>query len=448
MSNHSHTSSRIVIVGGGISGLSIAARLAQAGLPVTVLEASQLGFEASTRNQGWLFSGAWFAPQQPELARMCYESLEHTLRFCPECVEPDCGQMVYLVENPETEVCRWTSAWSAAGIAYEGLTSKALFERFPHMAISRARAAFQLPDRAIRTELLLRQLAAAAEKAGAEIRTGTSVIRLIQQEQAVQGVQTNHGETMHARLVILAGNAKGGFLHPGFGTEAVGAQQAVALVVLKTHLVAVRPEISRWPLCVVDAGGFNHIPHPPASVFGSNRWLTVRDAEDEQTSAAEIKRIWGHVRRLFPDVRREEHAVREWSGTTVQAMHVDQVEPGRAPLPTVVDHQRENPPLANLLSVFPGRASLWPYLAELAQGAVLEKLQPVETQIANPPWGTAGAHWHAPEIRPTQNDVLYHCQRCGRVLAQDPPLPAPFCCGGIMASVECSRRRPQQCIDC
>ena len=58
-----HTSSRIVIVGGGISGLSIAARLAQAGMPVTLLEASHLGFGASTRNQGWLFSGAWFAPE-------------------------------------------------------------------------------------------------------------------------------------------------------------------------------------------------------------------------------------------------------------------------------------------------------------------------------------------------------------------------------------------------
>jgi glycine/D-amino acid oxidase-like deaminating enzyme len=47
-----HRSQRIVIVGGGVAGLAIAARLAQAGLPVTVLEASRLGQGATTRNQG------------------------------------------------------------------------------------------------------------------------------------------------------------------------------------------------------------------------------------------------------------------------------------------------------------------------------------------------------------------------------------------------------------
>ncbi len=53
-----HTSARIVIVGGGIAGLSTAVRLTQAGFPITVLEASRMGGGASTRNQGWLHSGA------------------------------------------------------------------------------------------------------------------------------------------------------------------------------------------------------------------------------------------------------------------------------------------------------------------------------------------------------------------------------------------------------
>ena len=52
---------RVIVVGGGFAGLSIAARLSQTGLPVTLLEATQLGFESSTRNQGWLHSGALHA---------------------------------------------------------------------------------------------------------------------------------------------------------------------------------------------------------------------------------------------------------------------------------------------------------------------------------------------------------------------------------------------------
>ncbi|MEX0704345.1 MAG: FAD-dependent oxidoreductase [Planctomycetales bacterium] len=392
MAQHFHTSSRIVIVVVVVSGLSIAVRLAQADLPVTVLEASQLGAAASTRNQGWLYSGAWFAPEQPDLARMCHESMQQTLRFCPDCVEPECGPMVYLAENSETDSSRWTSAWSAAAIPYERLSPETLLERFPDLAISRAGEAFELPDRAIRTELLLRRLADAAQRAGAEVRTGTPVARLIHRGDSIQGVETRQGEVLPARLVILAGNARGGFLHPGFGVEPIGTQREVVLVALKTHLAAVRPEISRSPLCVIDADGFNHLPHPPVSVFGSNRWLSVRDAEDERPDTAEIERLWDHVGRLFPHVRREERTVHEWSGTTVQAMHVDQIEPGQAPLPTVIDHEQESVPLANLISVFPGRASLWPHLAEEAQQVALNKLQSFNTPVAVPPWGTPIAH--------------------------------------------------------
>jgi glycine/D-amino acid oxidase-like deaminating enzyme len=382
-----HTSKRIVVVGGGIAGLSIAARVAQAGLPVTVLEASHVGVGASTRNQGWLYSGAWFAPDQPDLARMCYESLQQTVRFSPECLEPGCGSMVHLISEARTDPGRWTSAWNATGIPYEALAPAALFERFPGLAISQARHAFELPDRAIRSDLLLRRLAAAAEQAGAEIRPGTAVTRLIQKGDSVQGVRTIHGETIPARLVILAGNVAGGFLFPGFGAEAVGSQAEVALVVVKTHLVAVRPGIAEWPLCVVDAEGFNHIPHPPNSVLGINRFVPVSHGDDEQMIPNEVERLWNSMRRFFPDFRRDDHTVIEWAGNTVQAMHVDQIEAGRAPRPTIVDHERESPTVTNLLSAFPGRSSLWPQLAELARQAVLQKLDPIQTRVATPPWG-------------------------------------------------------------
>ena len=67
-SNSKTPSRRIVIVGGGVSGLSIAVRLSQSGLPVTLLESGRLGHAASTKNQGWLYSGAWYAPRQRDLA--------------------------------------------------------------------------------------------------------------------------------------------------------------------------------------------------------------------------------------------------------------------------------------------------------------------------------------------------------------------------------------------
>ena len=71
----------VVIIGGGFSGLAIASVLSRQQIPVTVLEAESLGARASTSNQGWLYSGAWFAPRQTALAHTCYEALQKTIRF-------------------------------------------------------------------------------------------------------------------------------------------------------------------------------------------------------------------------------------------------------------------------------------------------------------------------------------------------------------------------------
>jgi hypothetical protein len=104
-----------------------------------------------------------------------------------------------------------------------------------------------------------------------------------------------------------------------------------------------------------------------------------------------LERLRTLVANLYPRCRFEEHQLDEWAGTTVQAMHVDQVEPGLAPMPTVIDHEREPPCLSNLLSVFPGRASLWPQLAEATRLVVLDKLKVESPPKAMPPWAIDSA---------------------------------------------------------
>lgn len=401
MRSPSHTSRRVLIVGGGISGLSTAVRLAQSGLPVTVLEASRIGHGASTRNQGWLYSGGWFALQQPELARMCYESLRRTLLYFPECVEPGHSGMGYLFDRPDTPVDEWAAAWKKAGIPVHELPRSWLKDRFAESAAPEVRQAFLLPDRSIRSDLLLYRLAEEAENAGAEVRTATPVSALIRNGDCVEGLVTGTGETIPARLVILAGNASGLTLLPWPDHTEPGAQSEHELVALKTHLVAVRPEADSWPFCVVDADGFNHLPHGSTSVFGTGRWFFVADGRDEGVMPGEIDRLWERIGHYMPGLDRRRREIVEWAGTTVQAMHVEQVEPGRIPWPTVIDHEQELPATHNLISLFPGRASLWAELAEAARKTVLEKVEGPSHRVASPPWtfpsaGESGCHPPSP----------------------------------------------------
>src|SRR5262245_13190396 len=121
MKTVSATTGRIVIVGGGIAGLATAVRLAEAGFPVTLFEASDLGSAASTRNQGCLHSGGFFSLDAPAYAKACFASLEETLRFCPDCLEPQTSRMAYLFARPDTLVKPWTDAWTAAGIPWQEL---------------------------------------------------------------------------------------------------------------------------------------------------------------------------------------------------------------------------------------------------------------------------------------------------------------------------------------
>ncbi|MEX2287173.1 MAG: FAD-dependent oxidoreductase [Planctomycetaceae bacterium] len=389
MPGASHTSGRIVIVGGGVAGLSIAARLAQSGLPITLLEAATLGFAASTRNQGWLHSGAWFAPEHPELAKLCHQSLIQTLQFCPDCIEPQSKPMAFLFARPDSERASWKKAWSDAGIPFDELPLNAFFHDVRHLDHSTVLQAFQLPDRAIRWDVLLERLAAMATNAGAEVRTETPVVRLLTDDGCVQGVATGTGEEIAARLVILAANAGGTPLWPGSGEPRVGEQSNYKNVVLKGHLIALKPEVSLRPFCVVDADGFSHLPHLQTSVFGIDDWQVVGLAADQQPEPERVTAIWQRFERFFPGLNRADYETLEWAGTTVQSLHVDQIEPGLEPRPTVINHAQESPRLENLISVFTGRATLWTHVAEETRKLVLDKIQTAVPKTASPPWDLA-----------------------------------------------------------
>src|SRR5262245_3485570 len=384
MSARGATARRVVIVGGGISGLSAAVRLSQAGLAVTLLEASQLGGGASTRNQGWLHSGALYAKEAPDYARVCHAALQQCLKFCPECLEPAVPSMAYLFSRPETLVRSWTHAWHAAGIHQSEMPLEEVFAALPGMDRNRVQHAFKLPDRAIRLDVLLAHLAATAQNAGAEIRTGTPVNRLLRDGNQVKGVATAGGEEIAARLVILAGGSPGFAMTAEFHSHHAGSQPEVELVALKAHLVSFRPEAGRLPFCVPDADGFNHLPHPAASVFGTGRWERTAQPDD-QTDPKQVSLLRKKVHEFFPGLATDVNS-QAWAGTMMQALQVDQVAAGGALWPAVIDHSRHAPHVQNLLSIFSGRATLWTRLAEQTRQTVLTKLDTTPAGTAHPPW--------------------------------------------------------------
>lgn len=389
MTTGTQTSRRILIVGGGVVGLSIASRLAESGLPVTILEAAHLGHGASSQNQGWLHSGAWFARVDRELARWCHESLQSTLRFHPDIVEPAIEPMAFLISKPDTLPHPYLQAWREAEIPFSDWPLDDLFARLPGLDRSQVQHAYKMPDRAFRPDILLEYLAGQAQNAGAEILSGVRVDSLLIDHETVQGVVTTSGQELRARLVILAGNIDNLRLAPSNSNKEVPLDQPeFQPVILKTHLISVQEDLGRVPFCVLDAEGFSYLPHPPYSVFGFDRLRVVGNPDDREIVPGDIEALKSSLTRFFPGRDWSHSNMTQWAGATVQAMRCDQVLPGQAPLPILMNHFQTTPRVDNLYSAFPGRASLWPQLAEACRREVLEKLGARETSVDSPRWSS------------------------------------------------------------
>jgi glycine/D-amino acid oxidase-like deaminating enzyme len=297
--------------------------------------------------------------------------------------------MTFLFSRPETLVKSWTDAWTAAGIPWQPVPIDKVFADLPGLDRARVQHAFQLPDRAIRQEILLEHLAAAAQNAGVEIRAGTPVKCLPVRDDRVAGVVTASGEEVAAQLVILAGGSSGFTMCNEFLQQRPGSQQDFELVPLKAHLAALQPEAGRLPFCVPDADGLNHIPHPPVSVFGLGHWERVT-APDSFTIPKQVERLRQRIHEFFPDVAASARSLQFWAGTMIQGLRFDQIEPGGSIWPAVIDHARHVPRIDNLISIFSGRATLWSKVAEDTRRLVRAKLDVALPPTARPPWTENG----------------------------------------------------------
>lgn len=196
----------VLIVGGGVIGLTAAYFLAREGLTVEVLDKGNLGAEAS-----WAGAGI-IPPGNPENAATPYDWLRATSsRMYPalsaeldEAVGIDngyraCGGIEYLEPSDRDTI----PAWEAEGIA---------FEPYP----SAAERAYLLSGMAqVRNPRHLRALIGVCQKRQVRLSPGVAVARIERAESSVTGVRLMSGELRLAgRYVVAAGAWSEAILEP------------------------------------------------------------------------------------------------------------------------------------------------------------------------------------------------------------------------------------------
>jgi glycine oxidase len=209
---------KTAIIGGGVIGLSVGWRLAQAGCAVEIFERGEAGKGASWAAAGMLAAGVETEPGELALHGLCRASQEAWPGFAAE-LEAASGQSVELrqegtlmvaLNRDDTAQLRYTHDFQRAhGIALEWLTGAEARQREPYLHPNLAAAVYCAGDHQVENRKLVRALRAAFIAAGGKLHEHTKVAAIESAAGHVTGVVLDDGH-VEADVVLLAAGAWSG----------------------------------------------------------------------------------------------------------------------------------------------------------------------------------------------------------------------------------------------
>lgn len=301
--------SDVLIIGGGVIGLSTAWELSQAGAKVTVLEQGAFGREASWAGAGMLRPGNC---ERAATAESRLRSQSHRLwpdwsARLREATGVDngyfrCGALEVRREGPTDVLAEEISAWKTAGVTTEEISYDTLHQRFPAIGSSVRTAYFQ-PDLAqVRNPRHLKALLCACELAGVELRPGSAVLGFEQQDGRITGVKTPQGMQAASDYLVTSG-AWSGHLLATLGISLPVKPLRGQIVLLEQRPLAFRH--------VIQEGSRYLVPRPDGRVLIG---ATEEDVGfQKQNTAGAVAELLQFACELVPSLA-QAHVERTWSG--------------------------------------------------------------------------------------------------------------------------------------
>lgn len=195
------TSSDVLVIGGGVIGLSIAYQLARDGVTVTLLERGQPGREASWAGAGILPPGSWYV-DHPALDQ---------LALAAAVDQPAWSQQLREETGIDDEYWQCGAAYVETP-ANEAIL-RAVFARWQQLGIAiqqplQGNATWNLPCEAqLRNPRRLRALVVACENRGVRILSHTAVERVVRQPSGpIDAVATSAGRYSAGAYCFAAGS--------------------------------------------------------------------------------------------------------------------------------------------------------------------------------------------------------------------------------------------------
>ncbi len=202
----------IAIIGGGVCGLGIGWRLAQAGRAVTVFDRGRAGWGATWAAAGLLAPQVEAEPSEEPLLALAMASRDMWAEFAAEVeaasdIAVDYrteGTLVVAHDRDDVERLRDRHDFlTGLGLDLDWINGAEAREREPHLAPGVSAAVYSALDHQVDNRKLAAALREAFVRAGGELRENTPVEEVLLDGDRVNGVRTED-ETLGAETVVLA----------------------------------------------------------------------------------------------------------------------------------------------------------------------------------------------------------------------------------------------------
>jgi glycine oxidase len=283
--------SDVLIIGGGVIGLTAAYYLSREQVRVTVVDKGDFGQEAS-----WAGAGI-VPPGNPGRARAPFDVLRaHSSALFPglsaelrERTGIDNGYLRCGGLEVADEVEAVTHEWRSEGIPFQTLAEAELLRLEPGLARGLG-TAYHLPDMAqVRNPRHLKALIAGSAGHGARLRPGRLVYSLERQGNRITAALTGEGRVSADRFVIAAGAWSDALLQP------LGWQPGIRPV--RGQIVLLRVETPLFHRIVL-RGKRYLVPRPDGRILVGS---TEEDAGfDKRTTAAAVRDLLAFAVSVVP----------------------------------------------------------------------------------------------------------------------------------------------------
>lgn len=365
---------RVVVIGGGATGVGILRDLSLRGIPALLLEQGDLAHGTSSRFHGLLHSGGRYVVKDDKAAQECIEENKILKQIAAHCIEDTHGWFVYVQGDDPNYLELWLKGCDQVGIPVKEIPLDEAFRLEP-LLTRKAKRVFEVPDATVDGFKLLWSNVKSAEKHGGTYQTYCKVRSLRLENGRVIGVQAEDlitGEKLSVRSEIVV-NAAGPW------SAEIAGMSGFNIDILKDKgsLLVFNQRLFNRVINRLRAPGDGDIfvPHETVTIFGTTSHA-VELPDDHQVDEQDVKYLLEIGQNLAEDI--EQHRiVRAFAGIRPLYESVEaQDHEGRGVSRNfaIIDHQKMDG-VQGLVSILGGKLTTYRLMAEKVTNLVAAKLE-------------------------------------------------------------------------